>query len=139
MADYLIQQIRGANGLTVREHTEVVGAGTEQRLEHLVLRDTRTKDDERVKADALFVFIGAHPHTDWVADTLALDDHGFICTGTDVPAASWTLDRPAAFLETSMPGVFAAGDVRKGSMKRVAAAVGEGSIATLLVRDYLEG
>lgn len=138
MADYLIQEIRAAEGLTVREHTEIVGAGTERQLEHLILRDVRTHEEQLVPADGLFVFIGASPHTDWVANDMALDDHGFICTGVDVPSASWPLDRPPAFLETSIPGVFAAGDVRRGSMKRVAAAVGEGSIATLLVRDYLQ-
>jgi thioredoxin reductase (NADPH) len=92
-----------------------------------------------VKADALFVFIGARPHTEWLADVVALDDHGFIVTGKDIPPESWMLDRPPAVLETSMPGVFAAGDIRRGSVKRVAAAVGEGSTATLLVREYLEG
>lgn len=139
MADYLIKEIQGTTGLTVRNHTEIAGAGSEQQLEHLVLRDTRTRDEESVKADALFVFIGARPHTEWLADAVALDDHGFIVTGRDVPPESWALDRPAALLETSMPGVFAAGDIRRGSVKRVAAAVGEGSTATLLVREYLEG
>ncbi len=139
MADYLIKEIQAAGGLTVREHTEVVRAGSEQQLEHLVLRDSRTNDEETVKADALFVFIGARPHTEWLADVVALDDHGFIVTGKDIPPESWMLDRPPALLETNMPGVFAAGDIRRGSVKRVAAAVGEGSTATLLVREYLEG
>jgi len=107
MADYLIKEIAGANGLTVREHTEVVGAGSEQQLEHLVLRDTRTNEEGSVKADALFVYIGARPHTEWLTDSVALDDHGFIVTGKDIPPNSWTLDRPPALLETSMPGVFA--------------------------------
>ncbi len=139
MTDYLIKEIQAARGLAVREHAEIVSAGSEQQLEHLVLRDTRTNDEESVKADALFVFIGARPHTEWLADVVALDDHSFIVTGRDIPPDSWMLDRPPALLETSMPGVFAAGDIRRGSVKRVAAAVGEGSTATLLVREYLEG
>jgi thioredoxin reductase (NADPH) len=139
MADYLIKEIEGTTGLTVRSHTEVVGAGSNQQLDHLILRDTRTKDEERVKANALFVFIGARPHTEWLADAVELDDHGFIVTGNDVASESWTLDRPPAIFETAMPGVFAAGDIRRGSVKRVAAAVGEGATATLLVREYLTG
>jgi thioredoxin reductase (NADPH) len=139
MADYLIKEIQGTTGLTVRSHTEVVGAGSEQQLEHLVLRDSQTNQEESVKADAFFVFIGARPHSAWLADVVALDDHGFIVTGRDVPPEAWALDhRPPALLETSTPGVFAAGDIRRGSVKRVAAAVGEGSTATLLVREYLD-
>lgn len=138
MADYLIREIRGTSGLTVRSHCEVVGAGSDQQLEHLVLRDTRTNSEEHVKADALFVFIGADPHTGWLGDAVALDDHGFILTGGDIPPGVWPLDRAPGMLETSMPGVFAAGDIRRGSVKRVAAAVGEGSTATLLIRGYLD-
>jgi thioredoxin reductase (NADPH) len=139
MSDYLVQEIGATSGISVRTHTQIVGAGTDVRLEHLVLRHTGTGAEETVKADALFVFIGAQPHTEWLKGAVALDDNGFILTGRDIPTGAWSLDRPPAFLETSMPGVFAAGDIRHRSVKRVAAAVGEGSTATLLVREYLDG
>jgi thioredoxin reductase (NADPH) len=137
MADYLVQQIEATPGVQVRTCTEVVGAGSERQLEHLTLRDSSTGAEETVKADALFVFIGARPHTEWLDGTVALDEHGFVLTGRDIPEHAWTLERSPEFLETSIPGVFAAGDIRRGSVKRVAAAVGEGSTATLLVREYL--
>jgi thioredoxin reductase (NADPH) len=137
MTDYLVQEVEATGGVRIRPHTEVVGAGSVRQLEHLVLRDTETGAEESVKADALFIYIGARPYTQWLEGTVALDDKGFVLTGREIPAEAWTLDRPPAFLETSMPGVFAAGDIRHTSVKRVAAAVGEGSTATLLVRDYL--
>jgi thioredoxin reductase (NADPH) len=139
MSDYLVQELDAA-GVTVRCNTEVTGAGSESRLERLELRDRVTNETETVAADALFVFIGARPHTDWLVSTLALDDHGFVLTGRDLTEArpeSWSLDRPPSWLETSIPGVFAAGDIRHGSVKRVAAAVGEGSTAAMLVREQL--
>jgi thioredoxin reductase (NADPH) len=139
MSDYLVQELDAA-GVKVRCNTEVVGAGSETRLEHLDLRDRTTDETETVAADALFIFIGARPHTDWLAGPLALDDNGFVLTGRDLTehgAERWPLDRPPAWLETSIPGVFAAGDIRHGSVKRVAAAVGEGSTAAMLVREYL--
>ena len=137
MADYLIQEIEATPGVQVRMLTEVVGAGSEQQLEWLTLRDRSTGAEETTKADALFVFIGARPHTEWLDGTVALDEHGFVVTGRDIAADAWPLERSPDFLETSMPGVFAAGDIRRGSVKRVAAAVGEGSTATLLVREFL--
>ncbi len=139
MSDYLVHELDAA-GVKVRCNTEVVGADSEARLEHLVLRDRVTGDTDAVQADALFVFIGARPRTDWVAATLALDDRGFVLTGRDLTEArpgSWPLDRSPTWLETSMPGVLAAGDIRHGSVKRVAAAVGEGSTAAMLVREQL--
>jgi thioredoxin reductase (NADPH) len=139
MTQYLIDEIGAAKGLTVRPRTQVVGAaGSALQLEELVLRDTKTGEEETVYADALFVFIGADPHTEWLRGTAALDDNGFVMTGREIPSDAWALERAPAFLETSMPGVFAAGDIRHRSVKRVAAAVGEGSTATLLVRDYLD-
>jgi thioredoxin reductase (NADPH) len=137
MTDYLVQEVEATGGVRIRPHTEVVGAGSVRQLEHLVLRDTETGAEESVKADALFIYIGARPYTQWLEGSVALDDKGFVLTGREIPAEAWTLDRPPAFLETSMPGVFAAGDIRHTSVKRVAAAVGEGSTATLLVREYL--
>ena len=92
-------------------------------------------------ADVLCVFIGARPNTDWVGGALTLDEHGFLLTGSDhdgLAGSSWPLDRSPAWLEASMPGVFAAGDIRHGSVKRVAPAVGEGSTAAMLVRERLQ-
>jgi thioredoxin reductase (NADPH) len=140
MSDYLVRQLSAAPQVTTRLNTEVVGAGTDGRLDRLVLRDRVSGDEETVPADALFVFIGAEPHTEWLAGTVALDDLGFVLTGADLVAAApeaWGLERQPAWLETSLPGVFAAGDIRHGSIKRVAAAVGEGSTAAMLVREFL--
>jgi len=94
-----------------------------------------------VVADFLFIFIGAYPHTDWVGEAIARDDRGFIVSGPDLVRAgvspSWSLEREPLALETSLPGVFVAGDVRRSSMKRVASAVGEGAMAVYLVHQYL--
>jgi DNA-binding transcriptional MerR regulator len=98
--------------------------------------------EETVSATALFILIGAEPHTDWLPETILRDRWGFVLTGADLladgrPPAGWPLERPPMLLETSLPGVFAAGDVRHGSIKRVASAVGEGSVAIRLVHEYL--
>ena len=135
MSHYLVRQVDGAPNVEVRLGTEVVGGGGDGRLERLVLRrvDGAT---EAVAADALFLTIGAHPNTDWLPAEIALGDGGFIRTGADLEGdESWPLERSPFSLETSVPGVFAAGDVRHGSMNRVASAVGEGSIAIKLVHD----
>jgi len=140
MSDYLIRELDASPDVTVRFGTEVVGAGPGGRLDHLVLRDRADGTTTIAPADALFVFIGARPHTDWLADALALDSHGFVLTGRDLmeeSPASWSLERMPSWLETSIPGVFAAGDIRHGSIKRVAAAVGEGSTAAMLVHEQL--
>jgi thioredoxin reductase (NADPH) len=140
MSDYLIREIDASPNVTVRLETEIVDAGTGGQLDQLVLRDRTSNGTITVAADALFIFIGARPHTAWLDGTLALDNHGFVLTGPDlleVDAVRWTLERPPSWLETSMPGVFAAGDIRHGSIKRVAAAVGEGSTAAMFVREHL--
>lgn len=140
MSDYLMRELDASPNVTVRFATEVVGAGPGGRLDHLVLRDRADGTTTTAPADALFAFIGARPHTDWLANILALDSHGFVLTGRDLREenpASWPLERAPAWLETSIPGVFAAGDIRHGSVKRVAAAVGEGSTAAMLVREQL--
>jgi thioredoxin reductase (NADPH) len=142
MSDYLVKELQANDAITVRLGTQVVGAGGAGRLERLSLRDGRTGATETVPAAALFILIGAQPHTAWLAGTLEMDGHGFVLTGPDLlrdgrPPPGWPLDRVPLPLETSLPGVFAAGDVRHRSVKRVASAVGEGSIAIQLVHDYL--
>ena len=134
MSHYLIQEVRATPSIDVRTSTTVVGGGGDGRLQELVLREAITGSEETVAADALFVLIGARPHTDWLPQDIARDSHGFLCTGEDVPNDhSWPLERRPFALETSMPRVLAAGDVRHGSVKRVASAVGEGSVAVQLV------
>jgi thioredoxin reductase (NADPH) len=117
--------------LQVRLGTEIVGGGW---LEHLLLRNRAEGSEETVDADGLFLMIGARPHTDWPPPEIDRDSRGFVLTGSDLRARqAWPLDRSPFLLETSMPAVFAAGDVRHGSMKRVASAVGEGSVAIQLL------
>lgn len=138
MSYYLIRQIEKNDNITVRVCTEVVDTlGEDDHLTGLVLFDKQSGEKETVSADRLCCFIGAAPRTGWL-DVLAKDDHGFILSGPDLRDVSgWTLDRPPHHLETSVPGVFVAGDVRAESAKRVAAAVGEGSMAVMLVHRYL--
>ena len=138
MSYYLIQQIEKNDNITVRTCTEVVDSlGEDDHLTGLVLFDRQSGEKETVTCDRLCCFIGAEPRTDWL-DVIAKDDHGFILSGPDLrDVAGWTLDRPPHHLETSVPGVFVAGDVRAESAKRVAAAVGEGSMAVMLVHRYL--
>jgi thioredoxin reductase (NADPH) len=134
MSHYLVEEVEATANVDARLATEVVGGGGDGRLQHLVLRERGSTEQERVPADGLFVLIGARPHTDWLPKEIARDRHGFLLTGADLTKDhGWPLERPPLQLETSMPGVFAAGDVRHGSTKRVAAAVGEGSIAVQLV------
>ncbi len=138
MSHYLIQQIEQRPNIEVRTCTEVHRADGDGRLEKLTLIDRRTGVTEDVSCGRMYIYIGAQPCTDWLKETLALDDHGFILTGPDLRnVCGWTLDRPPHHLETSVPGVFVAGDVRSESAKRVAAAVGEGSMAVMLVHRYL--
>jgi thioredoxin reductase (NADPH) len=138
MSYYLIQQIEQNPKITVRTCSEVHCAVGTDHLEKLTLVDNKTGDTEDVCCARMFIFIGAAPRTDWLDGVLARDDHGFILTGPDLRnVCGWTLDRPPHHLETSVPGVFVAGDVRAESAKRVAAAVGEGSMAVMLVHRYL--
>jgi thioredoxin reductase (NADPH) len=138
MSHYLVYELEAAANVEVRTGTEVVDGGGDARLEHLGLRDSATGEEETVAADGLFVLIGARPHTDWLPEEIARDPWGFVLAGTDlVGDERWPLDRRPLLLETSMPGVFAAGDVRHDAIKRVASAVGEGSIAIQLVHNYL--
>ena len=142
MSDYLVQGIEATENIAVRLDAEVVDGGGEGRLEHLVLRDRATGQTERVPAAGLFVVIGAVPRTEWLPGEIERDESGYLVAGRDLlrdgrPPAGWPLDRPPLPLETSLPGVFAAGDVRYRATKRVASAVGEGAIAIRLVHEYL--
>ncbi len=136
MSDYLLRQVSTDPHIEVRLRTEIVGGGGAGRLERLVLNDLDTGAEESVAADALFLLIGAEPHTEWLPDEIARDEQGFVLTGADVEQdAGWPLSRARLHLETSVPGVFAAGDARHGSVKRVASAVGEGSVAIQLLHQ----
>jgi thioredoxin reductase (NADPH) len=141
MSDYLVKEIGTAENIAVRLRTVIVDGSGAQRLEHLILKDLNTDATETVAAAALFVLIGAQPHTDWLPTSIQRDPKGFILTDSDLAMETTTegLERtqPPLLLETSIPGVFAAGDVRHGSVKRVAAAVGEGGIAIQSVHRYL--
>jgi thioredoxin reductase (NADPH) len=137
MSHYLVRQIAATPNVVVRLRTQVVGGRGATRLEGLVLADLQEHRQEQVPAAAVFIMIGAEPRTDWLAPALRLDEHGFVLTGRDVPAIDWPLTREPHPFETSRPGVFATGDVRYGSVKRVAGAVGEGSVAVGSVHRYL--
>ena len=138
MSEYLVREVEATPNVAVRTGTAVVGGGGNGRMEHLVLRDGASEDDETVPADGLFVLVGARPHTEWLPDEMAREGRGFVLTGDDLPKdGSWPLERRPFSLETSMPGIFAAGDVRHGSVKRVASAVGEGGVAIQLVHGLL--
>jgi thioredoxin reductase (NADPH) len=142
MSQYLVEEIEATENIQVRLNTQVIDGGGQGRLEHLVLKDRASGLTETFPAAALFVLIGARPHTGWLPEEVKRDERGYIITGSDLlrggsPPEGWPLERAPMLLETSVPGVFAAGDVRCGSVKRVASAVGEGSIAIQMVHEYL--
>lgn len=139
MSDYLVRPIRAAANVDVRLNAEVADAGGGPRLERISVRDRERGTTDWVPAEVLFVAIGALPNTGWLAGTLQRDDRGYVLTGSAVDVRTWPLSRPPLRLETSMPGVLAAGDVRHGSAKRVASAVGEGAVAVQLALEYLAG
>jgi len=138
MSQYLRDEIGAASNINVRVSTRVVDGSGERRLQSLTLctGDGTTTTEP---ADALFVLIGAHPHTDWLPAKVMRDAHGFVATGADLRPGTWQLARPPFAFETSIPGVFAVGDLRSGSVKRVAAAVGDGSVVIQQVHQYLQG
>jgi thioredoxin reductase (NADPH) len=143
MSSYLVEQVRAHPRIDVRLGTEVVEATGADHLEGVVLREVATGELTPVETGWLFVFIGAAPRTEWLDGVVVRDAHGFVVAGPDLlldgaPPPGWTLDRPPYHLETSVPGVFAAGDVRSESAKRVASAVGEGAMAVMLVHRYLD-
>jgi thioredoxin reductase (NADPH) len=142
MSDYMIKEIEHASNISVRLGVQVIDGEGKEHLEAITLRHRANGATETVPTSALFVMIGAEPKTDWLPDCVERDDYGFILTGRDLvrggkPPTGWPLARSPLLLETSVPGVFAAGDVRYRSVKRVASAVGEGAIAIQLVHEYL--
>jgi thioredoxin reductase (NADPH) len=140
MSQYLVDRIRTTENIDVSLNTEIAVARGDDHLDSMVLADRVSGTEQEVSTNWLFVFIGASPHTDWLGPDVARDSHGFVVTGQDVVTLEdikWPLSRSPFPLETSLPGVFAAGDVRLESMKRVASAVGEGAMAVYLVHKYL--
>jgi thioredoxin reductase (NADPH) len=143
MSQYLIDQLGGIDNVHVLAYTEICSCAGDDHLERLELRDTRSGETRPADTSWLFIFIGAQPHTDWLDGTVTRDRNGFVLTGPDLLAdgkrpGGWALPRDPYHLESSVPGVFAAGDVRSDSVKRVASAVGEGAMAVSLVHRYLE-
>ncbi len=143
MSQYLVDQIYARENIEVRTRTEVVGVHGEQKLEALTVRDNETGETVQQPAAALFIFIGAVPHSELVAGVVERDRAGFILTGEDLihngrRAQSWVLRRDPFLLETSVPGIFAAGDIRHGAVRRVATAVGEGAMVVNFVHQYLK-
>lgn len=137
MSDYLVRELNATPNIEVRCRTRVVDARGDRRLEGLVVEDVGTGRREQLAAAGAFIMIGATPRTEWLRDVVRLADGGFVLTGRDIPPGEWPLARAPLPFETSLPGVFAAGDVRYGSVKRVAGAVGEGSVTVGSVHQYL--
>jgi thioredoxin reductase (NADPH) len=135
MSHYLVERLETSENVDVRTQTQALAAEGDGHLEALRVRGP--DGEETLQADACFVFIGASPRTDWLSGVVARDERGFILAGPDVPRDGWPLKRDPYVLETSVPGVFVAGDVRARSIKRVASAVGEGSMAVSLIHQYL--
>jgi thioredoxin reductase (NADPH) len=138
MSHYLIEQLAALPNVEVRTGARAVAAEGDGRLERIRIRDP-DGGEQNEDVDACFVFIGASPRTDWLEGVVARDERGFVLAGPEVRDSAWPLKRDPYVLETSVPGVFVAGDVRARSIKRVASAVGEGSMAVSLIHEYLAG
>jgi len=137
MSAYLIDEIENSPAIRVQHGVEVIGGGGCGCLESLTLRDRRSGREETVPAQALFVLIGVEPRTDWLPANIERDRSGFVLAGADLNPTRWPLARRQLSLETSLPSVFAIGDVRHGSVKRLATAVGEGASVIRLVHQCL--
>jgi thioredoxin reductase (NADPH) len=143
MSQYLVDQIFGTENIEVLTRTEVAEVHGEHQLESITIVNKDTDETQTLPAAALFIFIGAVPHTELVAGVVERNRAGFIITGPDLihegrRPKGWTLKRDPYFLETSVPGIFAPGDVRQGAVRRVASAVGQGAIAISLLHQYLK-
>jgi thioredoxin reductase (NADPH) len=137
MSSYLVKEIGSNPRITVRTDVDVVDGGDNTQLAWVEVADRRTAQRDRIPASGLFILIGTQTRTDWLPTAIQRDDRGFVVTGDTVDRDRWPLERPPQPLETSVPGVFAAGDVRANDMKRVAAAVGEGSTSVPMVHKHL--
>jgi thioredoxin reductase (NADPH) len=139
MSHYLIEQLATRTNIGVMFAAEVAGVHGDESLRAIDVRDSATGETVRLESGGLFIFIGADAETGWLPPEIELDRNGYVLTGPDVRAAGrWELDRDPYLLETSVPGIFACGDVRRGPVKRVAAAVGEGSMSIAFVHQYLK-
>ncbi len=137
MSQYLVDQVTQTPNIQIWPHASVAEVHGETHLEEISVLCSDTNQTERVPANAMFIFIGALPQTDWLADIVERDERGFLMTGPDLLRDGWTLERDPFLLETNVPGIFAVGDVRHGSIKRVASSVGEGSVAVQFIHQYL--
>jgi thioredoxin reductase (NADPH) len=142
MSQYLVEQIRKTPNIHVELNSYVAEVSGETHLEQVAVHCSESNETNRLPANYLFIFIGAQPRTEWLAGVVERDERGFILTGPDLMRdgkrpRGWQLERDPYLLETSVPGIFAVGDVRKGSIKRVASSVGEGSVAISFVHQYL--
>jgi thioredoxin reductase (NADPH) len=139
MSDYLVGRIASSRSITLRTRTEVVGLRGDRRLERVAWRDRDTGEVTVRPVRQVFLMVGAVPNSEWLDGCVKLDEKGFVCVGNRVgPEDGWHLSRPPYIFETSRPGVFAVGDVRADSVKRVASAVGEGSVAVQFIHRVLE-
>jgi thioredoxin reductase (NADPH) len=142
MSHYLIEQIEKQPNIEVRTHTSVIEVHGDTHLSEITIRREETGETEKWPASSLFIFIGAQPRTEWLDGLIKRDDRGFVLSGPDLLSdgkrpEGWTLDRDPGLLETNVPGIFVVGDVRHGSVKRVASGVGEGAVVVQFMHQYL--